>query len=404
MKRRVNPKPTPRMNSRYADSEIAHIWGNSNRYLRWLDVELAAVEVRFGEVQERICRRALNHRLAGSGPAVLEEEVESREKTTGHDVAAFVEICAELLDQYSPQLSRVFHHHLTSSDIVDTTNAILVWKSWERINQLGRDLDEALARRILDPALQQRAVGRTHGRAALPVIASDRLSHIRSLFYDTSRHINTVLARTPLAKIGGPTGSEIDEQTEAKILQKLALEPAGRPHIQCASRTRYFRVFAALFELALVLEKLATDLRLLAIEEVGEVNEGYGKGRVGSSSMPHKKNPVNLEKVCGLVRVMRGHLMAFSENSALWLERDISHSSAERLLMPDFFHCLAHCLTTMTTVVDNLAVFPERIAANLEAVAGKMKSFEQLHTDAATHGRTESHRRASGGGREETPD
>lgn len=391
------------MTDRYADPEIARIWSDKNRYLRWLDVELAAVEIRFGEVQARICRRALGHLQAGAGPAVLEEAVESREKTTHHDVAAFVEVCAELLDQYSPQLSKVFHHHLTSSDVVDTANASLIWASWERVNQLGRDLDEALARRVLDPALQQRAVGRTHGRAALPVIASDRFSHIRSLFYDTSRHINATLSQTPLAKIGGPTGGEIDEQTETQILGLLNLKTANRPHIQCASRTRYFRVFAALFELALILEKAATDLRLLAIEEIGEVNEGYGKGRVGSSSMPHKKNPVNLEKICGLVRVMRGHLMAFSENSALWLERDISHSSAERLLMPDFFHCLAHGLATMTKVVENLDVFPERIAANLEAVAGKMKSFEQLHTDAATHGRTESHRRASGGGREESP-
>ncbi len=388
------------MTERYADLEIAHIWSDANRYIRWLDVELAAVAVRFPRVLSHYQEKL---QIFRDTPGLLADLVTAKEAETHHDVAAFVAVCCDHLDKEGVGGSRFFHHHLTSSDVVDTANAALLWRSWMRINQLGRDLDETLARRIIDPNLQTRAVGRTHGRAALPVLASDRFSHIRSLFYDASRHINTVLAETPLAKIGGPTGSEIDGMAERYILERLNLKPAQRPHIQCASRTRYFRVFAALFELALVLEKAATDLRLLAVEEIGEVNEGYGKGRVGSSSMPHKKNPVNLEKVCGLVRVMRGHLMAFSENSALWLERDISHSSAERLLMPDFFHCLAHCLATMTTVVENLAVFPERIAANLEAVAEKMKSFDQLHTDAATHGRTESHRRASGGGREEAP-
>jgi len=386
------------MNSRYTDLEISHIWSDANRYMRWMDVELAAVAVRFPRVLSHYQKHL---QVFWDAPALFADLVAAKEEETRHDVAAFVAVCCDHLDKEGVGGSRFFHHHLTSSDVVDTANAALIWSSWCRISQLGGLLDEALARRISGPDLQTQAVGRTHGRAALPVIASDRFSHVRNLFYDASRHINTVFAETPLAKIGGPTGGEVDEITEKHILEHLDLKPANRPHIQCASRTRYYRVFAAVFELALILEKLATDLRLLAVEEVGEVNEGYGKGRVGSSSMPHKKNPVNLEKVCGLVRVMRGHLMAFSENSALWLERDISHSSTERLLMPDFFHCLAHCLTTMTRVVDNLAVFPERIAANLEAVADKMKSFDQLHTDAATHGRTESHRRASGGGREE---
>ncbi len=392
------------MIERYQDPTIQWIWSEDTRYDGWAAIEFAYLRARG---IDRPFFNTLFQRASATACPTLGEMVRAVEKETRHDVAAFVRVYCGMLEKEERGLSREFHFRLTSSDLVDTWNAACIVRSVRCLGYRISDLVEVLSVRA--EALQAlKAVGRTHGQAALPIVFGDRFVGYLQALGSANDHLTRTISGLGLAKIGGPTGSEITEELERKTLanfsfmfvggeQAPALHPVARPAGQCVDRRLYFRIAAAVLEVALVLDKIALDLRLLSLEEVGEVREGYPATRVGSSSMPHKRNPVNLEKVNGLVRVLRSNLDVFAGNSSLWLERDISHSSSERFILPDFFEITAHCLSTVTQVVNDLEVVPNRIIENLEQVREKMDSFERLHAAPApgdTAGRMETYQQA----------
>jgi len=382
------------MIDRYQNQRIRGIWSEAAKYGGWAAIEFEYLAVRG-------IRRPW---FADLVTKVTVETVREKEKETGHDVAAFVAVFCDLIEAREPGLSREFHYRLTSSDLVDTWNGVCLVRSIQYLvrlaEELRSDLQDANAR-----TQGLMAVGRTHGQAAVPVPFGDRYlkveNQLKFAIVGLRAQIHFSGDYPDLGKIGGPTGSEIPEYDELQVLAKFGLSPAARPAGQCVDRIKYFRIAAAVMELGLVLDGFAQDLRLLAIEEVGEVAEGYPEGRIGSSSMPHKKNPVTLEKINGLVRVLRGHFATLTSNTSLWLERDISHSSVERLVLPDFFEISAYCLVTLAQVVKDLVVNPSRVQSNLEAVKEKMGSFERLHQ--STGPRMESYQNSRPCGQPQNP-
>lgn len=391
------------MIARYQDEEIAKLWSLSETYRRWLTIELAAMAVVTGH-KEAEQAGAIIAKTFHPGPQFLGElmalAVAKEEKVTRHDVVAFVNVCCRTLETADRMdLSGHFHKRLTSSDVVDTGTAATVKRSGERITSLAQMLHQVIGDRAKE--FPQEGVARTHGRAAMAMPWNRRFEYWRQELW--THTMAAAGQRFSLAKISGPTGHQIDSSTEADILHILGLAKVDRDGpipshditIQCVSRVNFFQVMSGWFAVALVAEKIALDVRLLAVQEVGEVNEGYPRKRVGSSSMPHKKNPVNAEKVSGLVRVLRGYLFSLSENAALWMERDISHSSVERIVLPDFFHVLAHILSVLTEVFENLDVNAQAITRNLDAVRTEVGSYDALHQN-LSHGRPAAHRDISG--------
>lgn len=372
------------MIDRYSNQSIETIWSRVATIDRWMEVELAAVSVRDSVSAYRI-RQYLD--WGARDKALFLEEVSAAEAHMKHDVAAFVHVCCDQLEKAGhADLSAIFHYKLTSSDVVDTALAMAVNDSCKVVWCLLSETRSTLGN--LPGGEVGPGVARTHGRAALPMEEwTQRFVYYREQLDAAWNVFTTVRSHTNIAKMRGPTGHELDGNFERDVFHALEIRGSRRTHqIQCASRVDHFQILSGLFAVIMVVEKAAIDLRILAVEEVGEVNEGYGPGRVGSSSMPHKSNPVNIEKISGLTRLLRGFLLTASENAALWLERDISHSSVERIVFPSFFHLVCHILTTFNSVLANLQVNAGAIARNLQSAAPAMESYRKLHEN-LKHGR-----------------
>ena len=339
---------------------MARVWSDENRLARWLDVELAATEAwaELGVVPEDAARDIRESAVAPSPERVA--EIEAR---THHDTAAFVDAVAETLGA----AGRWFHYGLTSSDVVDTALALQISEAG---NLIVEGLDRALGAvaALAERHRETLMMGRTHGVHAEPTTFGVKLAGWAfELDRDRSR-LERALAGMRVGKLSGAVGtySATDPELERLACEKLGLEPAP-VSTQILQRDRHADLLAVLAVTSSSLDRFALELRHLARTEVRELEEPFGQGQKGSSAMPHKRNPVVSERICGLARVVRGAALTGLENVALWHERDISHSSAERIVIPDAFLALDYMLDRFAWLVEGLIVFPERMRRNLES-------------------------------------
>jgi adenylosuccinate lyase len=354
---------------------MGRIWSDENKYQQWLEVELAASEAlaELGQVPAEAARLLRQH------ASVSAERILEIEKTTRHDVIAFTTAVAESMAAAGhAEASRWFHYGMTSNDVVDTAQALLIWQASERILA---GLDQLAA------ALKERAfefkhtvqMGRTHGVHAEPVTFGWKLA----LWYDEIRRnllrFQAAAGEMRVGKISGAVGvfAHIGPAAEARICEKLGLRPAPIAS-QVISRDRHAHYVCTLALIAAALEKIALEIRHLQRTEVREAEEPFAAGQKGSSAMPHKRNPVVCEQICGLARVVRANAQAAFENIALWHERDISHSSVERVILPDSTILTDYLLDKTVWLVRGMRVYPDRMLRNVNATKGLIFSGQLL--------------------------
>ena len=350
------------MIARYTHPEMGRIWSDQRRYETWLVVETAAAEAMAaaGIVPPEAARD-----IAERGAFDI-ARIEEIEQTTQHDVIAFTTAVAE---HVGPS-ARWLHFGMTSSDVIDTAQAL---QMREACDLILKDL-EALAEAIRERAFEHRRtpmIGRTHGVHAEPMTFGLKLA----LWYaELQRDIERVRrARTTInvGKLSGAVGTfaHLPPRIEADVCRRLELEPAPVAS-QVIQRDRHAELLTALAITAASLEKFALEIRGLQKTEIGEVEEPFGKGQKGSSAMPHKRNPIGCEQICGLARLLRANAHAAMENIALWHERDISHSSVERVILPDSFIALDHMLRRFTRIAKGMVVHVDRMRDNLDRSRG----------------------------------
>ena len=349
---------------RYTRKEMGHVWSDANRYQKWLDVELAAAGTlaEAGLVPKDAA--AILHSRAKVDAGRI-NEIETRVK---HDVIAFTMAVGESIGD--PDAARWLHYGMTSNDVVDTAQALLVRDASHIIE---RDL--VIFGEVLDVRAHEfrhtPQIGRTHGIHAEPITFGLKIAN---WFAENQRNIarfSEAARNMEFGKISGAVGnaSHLGPEIEEKICRKLGLQvtPVATQVIQRDRHAQYVSVLALI---AASLEKIALEIRHLQRTEVREAEEHFGNEQRGSSAMPHKRNPVTSEQICGLARLVRGNMVAAYENIALWHERDISHSSVERVILPDSTILVDYMLSKMTQLVSQMRVFPERMMRNLESTHG----------------------------------
>jgi len=358
------------MISRYTLPEMGTLWSEQNKFQKWLEVELAVCEVH--AEMGTIPRDALQEIKARANFSV--ERVNEIEKTTNHDVIAFTTNLAESIGA----ASRFVHYGLTSSDVVDTANALLLRDACDLLLEKIAAFMAVLKRRAFE-FRNTPQVGRTHGIHAEPT--SFGLTF--ALWHDEMRRNRERLihARDAVAvgKISGAVGSfaHLDPVVEEKVCARLGLK-AAPVSTQIIQRDRYAEYLSTLAIIASSLDKFALNIRHWQRTEVREAQEYFSAGQKGSSAMPHKRNPIISERICGIARVVRANSLVGLENIALWHERDISHSSAERVVLPDSSIALDYMLHKATSLVDQLVIYPDRMLENLQATKGLVFSGQLL--------------------------
>ncbi len=346
------------MIERYEVKDIARIWSRENKYRRWLDVEIAITEVwhSWGEVPDE----SLKNIKENAGFDV--ERIDEIEKKVKHDVIAFL----TSVEEYVGEDSAYIHKGITSYDIVDTALSLLIRESLDVVIPKAEAMRDILLQRAFETK-DIVAIGRTHGIHAEPITFGVKFL----IWYEEmKRNIERLKKAREIISVGKISGSvgtyiHFSMAGEEEALKKLDLEPC-RVSSQIIQRDRHMEVLFALASLGSALEKIAVEIRHLQRTEVLEVEEPFTKGQKGSSSMPHKRNPVRCERASGLARLLRGNLTVGLENNVLWHERDISHSSAERVIFPDAFHAATFLLDDMIGVVRDLNIYPENIKRNLD--------------------------------------
>jgi adenylosuccinate lyase len=342
---------------------MAGVWSEESKLARWLDVELAALEAsaELGAVPAGVVAE-IRERARPPSP----ERVAELERETQHDLAAFVDAVANELGQNG----RWIHHGLTSSDVVDTGLSLQVREAGEL---LLAGLERA-QNAVVERAERHRndiCIGRTHGVHAEPTTFGLKLAGWAFELDRARGRLTRALETMRVGKLSGAVGTyaATDPELERLACERLGLEP-DPVSTQIIQRDRHAELLAALALVAASLEKFALEIRHLARTEVAEVAEPFGKGQKGSSAMPHKRNPIVAERICGLARVVRANALVGLENVSLWHERDISHSSAERVVIPDSFLALDYMLERFAWLVEGLDVRPARMRRNLEAGHG----------------------------------
>jgi adenylosuccinate lyase len=339
---------------------MAGVWSEQRKLERWLEVELAALDA-WAEVGG--VPGAAAHAVRANAQAPTPERVRELEERTNHDVAAFVDAVAEGLGEHG----RWFHYGLTSSDVLDTALSLQVQEAGRLILAgVDRAFGAVVAR--AEEHRETLTIGRTHGVHAEPTTFGLKLAGWAFELDRARTRIDRALEGLRVGKLSGAVGtySATDPEVERIACERLRLEPAPSS-TQILQRDRHAELLASLAVCAASLERYAVEVRHLARTEVREVEEPFGKGQKGSSAMPHKRNPVVSERICGLARVVRAAAVVGLENVALWHERDISHSSAERIVLPDAFLALDYMLDRFAWLIEGLVVFPERMRTNLES-------------------------------------
>ena len=358
------------MIDRYTRPEMGAVWSDENKYRKWLDVELAVCEAwaSLGRIPAEVLQR-INDKATFSVTRI--DEIERAVK---HDVIAFLESVGEQVGEDA----RYLHLGLTSYDVVDTALSLLLKESLEKV---ARDL-ASLKKILKKQAIRYKKtvmMGRTHGVHAEPITFGVKLLVWHE---EVGRHEDRLRRAQETISVGRISGSvgtyvHLDPRVEELALRRLGLSPAT-VSTQVLQRDRHAEVLSALALLGASLDKFATELRHLQRTEVLELEESFTKGQKGSSSMPHKKNPVRAERITGLSRILRGNLVVALENIPLWHERDISHSSAERVIFPDSFILADYLISEMTDIVRNWVVNEDRMKANIEATKGLVFSQRVL--------------------------
>ena len=354
------------MIERYATPEMTAIWSDTARFGHWQEIEVTVCEVRAerGEIP-REAARAIRQRAGFDTARVLEIE-----RTVQHDVIAFL---TDLGEHIGPE-SRFVHQGMTSSDVLDTAFALQIKAAGEVLRKALVDLLETVARRAVEHQ-DTVMIGRSHGIHAEPTTFGLKLLVYLEALRRGLVRLDAGIAECSYGMISGAVGTHayLDPAVEAETCRRLGLEPA-RVTTQILQRDRHAGFLNAVAVLGATLEQMAVEIRNLQRTDVHEVEEPFGKGQKGSSAMPHKKNPIVAEKITGLARLLRGYAHTAMENVALWHERDISHSSVERIIFPDACHTLHHMLLKMRWLIDGLVVFPRQMRANLEKVRGMVFS------------------------------
>jgi adenylosuccinate lyase len=362
---------------RYTRPEMGRIWSDENRFRTWLAVEIAATEtLAEAGIVPKDAARAIRERADFSLDRIHEIEAEVR-----HDVIAFTTAVAEIV---GPQ-ARWFHYGLTSNDVVDTAQALLIGQASLIIGEDLQQLSEVVKRRAWE-FKDTPMVGRTHGIHAEPITFGFKLANWYSEVERNIARFNHAAEDMRVGKFSGAVGTlaHLSPELEEKICARLGLKAAAVSS-QVIQRDRHAAYLATLAVIACTLDKIATEIRHLQRTEVREAEEFFSEKQKGSSAMPHKRNPITLEQISGLARVVRSNAQAGFENVALWHERDISHSSVERIIIPDSTALVDYLLQKTANVIDTLLVYPERMKANLESTGGLVFSG-QLLLDLVEHG------------------
>ncbi|CAN5126048.1 adenylosuccinate lyase [soil metagenome] len=356
---------------RYSRPAMARIWSEESKLARWLDVELAALEG-WAEVGTIPGGDVAQIRARAAPPT--QERVAEIEQVTDHDTAAFVDAVAE---QLGPE-GRWFHYGLTSSDVVDTALSL-------HIQEAGRLILEGIDRAqgaVVTRAEEHRntvCIGRSHGVHAEPITFGWKLAGWAFELDRARARLTRALETNRVGQLSGTVGTyaQVEPEVERIACERLGLEPDPLS-TQVIARDRHAELLGALALAATSLDRFAMEIRHLARTEVREVEEPFGKGMKGSSAMPHKRNPKVAERICGLARVVRANALVGLENVPLWHERDISQSSAERVVVPDSFLALDYMLDRFTWIVEGLVVHPDRMRCNLDSSHGLVFSHRLL--------------------------
>jgi adenylosuccinate lyase len=355
---------------RYTLPHMGAIWTNENRFQKWLEVEICVCEAQAeyglipGDAVEQIRRKA-----QFNIQRILEIEQEVK-----HDVIAFLTNVGE----YIGEASRYIHLGMTSSDLLDTANTLLMREAGEIILNDLHQLRAALRTRAIEHK-HTVCIGRSHGVHAEPTTFGLKLA----MWYDeVGRHIERLTSAIEIISVGKISGavgtfSHLDPNIEELVCKKLNLKPAP-VSTQIIQRDRYAQYLTTLALIGSSLEKFATEIRNLQRTEILEVEEFFSMGQKGSSSMPHKRNPVTCEQISGLSRVVRANALASMENISLWHERDITHSSVERIIIPDNTILIDYMLNKFTAIINNLSVYPENMKNNLDKTGGLIFSQSVL--------------------------
>ena len=359
------------MIERYTLPEIGGVWKEEAKYRAWLEVELAVCRARasLGEIPaeevEELAERA----------DFTVERIHEIEEETNHDVIAFVSTVAETVND---PVARHFHFGLTSSDVLDTAGALQLGRALDLIQEEAR----LLALLLCEMALEHREtvmVGRTHGVHAEPTVLGHKLA---VWAFEMERNLDRLAHAREVAAVGKISGAvgtyaNVDPKVEAITCEELGLKPAPAS-TQVVQRDRHAEVLATLAILGSTLEKVALEIRGSQRTEVRELAEPFGRDQKGSSAMPHKRNPILSERLCGMARLLRGYASVGFENNALWQERDISHSSAERVVLPDATILAYYMLRTTRRVLGGLQVYKDRMLDNLDLGGGVVYSGRVL--------------------------
>ena len=359
------------MIERYTLPEIGAVWTEEAKYRAWLKVELAVcrARARLGEIPAEDVED-----LAEKADFTV-ERIHEIEAETNHDVIAFVSTVAETVD--SP-VSRHFHFGLTSSDVLDTAGALQLREALDIIRRDAREL----ALLLCEMALEHRhtvMVGRTHGVHAEPTVLGHKLA---VWAFEMERNLDRLAHAREVAAVGKISGAvgtyaNVDPKVEAITCEELGIKPAPAS-TQIVQRDRHAEVLATLAILGSTVEKIALEIRGAQRTEVRELAEPFGRGQKGSSAMPHKRNPILSERLCGMARLLRGYAAVGFENNALWQERDISHSSAERVVLPDATILALYMLRTTMRILRGLQVHKDRMLENLNLGGGVVYSGRVL--------------------------
>ncbi|HET6147978.1 MAG TPA: adenylosuccinate lyase [Polyangia bacterium] len=352
------------MIARYTRPELVRLWSDDHRYDIWLRVELAACEeMEAAGTVPRGTAAEVRSRAAGklSAARILEHEERTR-----HDVIAFLTHVEEL----AGEPARWLHLGMTSSDVLDAALAVQLVEAADQILD-GIDKLRAACRRRADEERATPAIGRSHGIHAEPITAGLVFAGFFAEVGRARRALVAARAEIAVGKIAGAVGTyaNLDPALEARALARLGLQPEVVP-TQIVARDRHAAYFAALARVGTAVERIALTVRHWQRTEVGEATEAFGKGQKGSSAMPHKKNPILSENLCGIARLLRGYAQASAENVALWHERDISHSSVERVIGPDATGLCDFMVRRAAGLVDGLVINRERMRRNLDLTGG----------------------------------
>lgn len=358
------------MIERYTRPEMGMIWDLDHRFGKMLEVEIALAQV---QAQMGMIPKAAAKAIAEKG-RFSAKRISEIEKLTKHDVIAFVSNVAENVGPHG----KYVHFGLTSSDVLDTAFSLQVREAGEVLTSAMKSLEKALVE-IAKKHEDTLCAGRTHGMFAEPTTFGFKILGFLAEFRRNQDRVNRALSQMSICKLSGAVGtySSMGVEVETKVAKKLNLKPETIA-TQVIPRDRHAEMIVSLAMLMSGLERLAIELRHLQRSDVAEVTEGFSKGQKGSSAMPHKKNPISAENITGLSRLVKGYAFSALENIPLWHERDISHSSVERVIFPDAFIATDYAVVRMTSLINGLEVNKKRMLDNIESSQGQLFSSHVL--------------------------